>query len=42
MIRLHAERVAGPYQALRLRVRVENPTTPPAEPRTGTTACGTR
>ena len=24
MIRLHAERVAGPYQALKLRVRVEN------------------
>jgi hypothetical protein len=28
MIRLHAERVAGPYQALRLRVRVENHVTP--------------
>jgi hypothetical protein len=28
MIRLHAERVAGPYQALRLRVRVENHATP--------------
>jgi hypothetical protein len=24
MIRLHAERVAGPYQALKLRIRVEN------------------
>jgi hypothetical protein len=31
MIRLHAERVAGPYQALRLRVQVENTTTPLAE-----------
>jgi hypothetical protein len=30
-IRLHAERVAGPYQALRLRVRVENTTTPLTE-----------
>ena len=28
MISLHAERVAGPYQALRLRVRVENHTVP--------------
>ena len=28
-IRLHAERVAGPYQALKLRVQVENTTTPP-------------
>jgi hypothetical protein len=27
-ISVHAERVAGPYQALRLRVRVENRTTP--------------
>ncbi len=34
VIRLHAERVAGPYQALKLRVRVENRTTPPAEMRT--------
>ncbi len=34
MIRLHAERVAGPYQALRLRVRVENTTVPPTELRT--------
>ncbi len=31
VISLHAERVAGPYQALRLRVRVENSTTPLAE-----------
>jgi hypothetical protein len=30
-IRLHAERVAGPYQALRLRVQVANCTTPLAE-----------
>ncbi|HUA43159.1 MAG TPA: hypothetical protein VMA32_16415 [Streptosporangiaceae bacterium] len=30
VISLHAERVAGPYQALRLRVQVENATTPPA------------
>ncbi|MEP7025985.1 MAG: hypothetical protein ABJB47_19740, partial [Actinomycetota bacterium] len=30
MIRLHAERVAGPYQALRLRIRVENHSTPTA------------
>ena len=29
-IGLHAERVAGPFQALRLRVRVENTTRPPA------------
>jgi hypothetical protein len=28
VIRLHAERVAGPYQALRLRIRVENAATP--------------
>jgi hypothetical protein len=28
VIRLHAERVAGPYQALRLRIRVENTATP--------------
>ena len=28
-IRLHAERVAGPYQALKLRVQVENATSPP-------------
>jgi len=28
VIRLHAERVAGPYQALRLRIRVENATAP--------------
>jgi hypothetical protein len=34
MIRLHAERVAGPYQALRLRVRVENMTAPTATLRT--------
>jgi hypothetical protein len=31
VIRLHAERVPGPYQALRLRVRVENAVTPGAE-----------
>ncbi len=30
MIRVHAERVAGPYGALRLRVRIENHTTPAA------------
>jgi hypothetical protein len=30
VIRLHAERVAGPYQALRLRLRLENATTPRA------------
>jgi hypothetical protein len=34
IIRLHAERVAGPYQALRLRVRVENLSTPPGGLRT--------
>ena len=28
VVRLHAERVAGPFQALKLRVRVENSTTP--------------
>jgi hypothetical protein len=28
VIRLHAERVAGPYQALRLRIRAENAATP--------------
>src|SRR5271165_528367 len=32
VIRLHAERVAGPYQALRLRVQLENTTAPPLEP----------
>ena len=32
-VRLHAERVAGPYQALKLRVLVENTTVPPAAPR---------
>ncbi len=31
MIRLHAERVAGPYGALRLRVRIENHTAPAAQ-----------
>ena len=36
MIRLHAERVAGPYQALRLRVRVENHTASRAQLRTRT------
>jgi hypothetical protein len=30
-IRLHAERVAGPYQALRLRLRLENTSTPRAQ-----------
>jgi hypothetical protein len=30
-ISLHAERVAGPYQALRLRVQLENTTAPPAQ-----------
>jgi hypothetical protein len=30
VVSLHAERVAGPFQALRLRVRVANATTPPA------------
>ncbi len=34
VIRLHAERVAGPYQALRLRVRLENRTTSPEPLRT--------
>jgi hypothetical protein len=34
LIRLDAERMAGPYGALRLRVRVENHTAPPATPRT--------
>jgi hypothetical protein len=33
MIRVHAERVAGPYGALRLRVRLENHSTPPQPPR---------
>jgi hypothetical protein len=31
VIRLHAERVAGPFQALKLRMQVENSTTPPAQ-----------
>jgi hypothetical protein len=31
LISLHAERVAGPYRALRLRVQVENATTPVAD-----------
>jgi hypothetical protein len=34
VIGVHAERVLGPYQALRLRVRVENRTAPPEELRT--------
>jgi hypothetical protein len=34
VIRLHAERMPGPYGALRLRVRVENHTAPPVPPRT--------
>jgi hypothetical protein len=34
VIRLHAERVAGPYQALKLRVMVENHTMPAAEMQT--------
>jgi hypothetical protein len=33
VIRVHAERVAGPYQALKLRVRVENRTQPGTPPR---------
>jgi hypothetical protein len=33
-IRLHAERVAGPFQALRLRVQLENTTAPAMELRT--------
>jgi hypothetical protein len=33
-ITMHAERVAGPYQALRLRVRLENTSAPAAELRT--------
>jgi hypothetical protein len=33
-IRIQAERVAGPYQALRLQVRVENHTVPDRPPRT--------
>jgi hypothetical protein len=36
MIRLHAERVAGPYQALKLRVRVENHSTSRHQLRTRT------
>jgi hypothetical protein len=31
VITLHAERVAGPYQALKLRVQVQNATTPPEQ-----------
>jgi hypothetical protein len=34
IIHAQAERVAGPYQALRLRVRLENRTVPPAAPQT--------
>jgi hypothetical protein len=34
MIRLHAERVAGPFQALLLRVQVANATASSSEPRT--------
>jgi hypothetical protein len=34
LVHLHAERVAGPYGALRLRVRVENHTIPEVPPRT--------
>jgi len=34
IVQLSAERVAGPYGALRLRVRVENRTAPEAAPRT--------
>lgn len=36
VIRLHAERVAGPYQALRLRLDVQNTTILPGELRTRT------
>ena len=32
VIRVHAERLPGPYGVLRLRVRVENRTAPPAQP----------
>jgi hypothetical protein len=34
VVRLRADRVAGPYQALKLRLQVENHTTPPEEFRT--------
>jgi hypothetical protein len=34
VLRVHAERVAGPFQALRLRLRIENASVPPAPPRT--------
>jgi len=34
VIRIHAERVAGPYQALRLRIRLENVSVPSTAPRT--------
>jgi hypothetical protein len=34
VIRIHAERVAGPYQALRLRIRLENASAAPAALRT--------
>jgi hypothetical protein len=36
VIRMHAERVAGPYQALKLRIQVENCVTPLAEMQTRT------
>ncbi|HUZ22167.1 MAG TPA: hypothetical protein VMV07_00205 [Streptosporangiaceae bacterium] len=34
VLRIHAERVAGPYQALRLRIRLENASVPATAPRT--------
>ena len=40
VIELHAERVAGPYGALRLRVRVENRTATAVEPDTRNEALG--
>ncbi len=40
IIELHAERVAGPYGALRLRVRVENRTAPAVQPDTRNQALG--
>ncbi len=39
MIRLHAERVAGPFQALRLRIKLANTTAPAARCAPATTAC---
>jgi len=42
VIRLHAERVAGPYQALRLRIRLENRTTSLSALRTREDGCARR